>query len=229
MEAGSITNTVLQYCLLAAILYLYVKMPMLGNNHGKKQLSMFSTFGQLNFSRTFGGTEKPRKLKSTTPDTLPKEQPEDQELLLHPPTPPSSSSSPSSKRKSLKRSGSSRTSIHEQQGKPSTSSSANTSPTSTRNTLVLGRRLVTRPSEEGEGGKKSSFPAGHGDPSSEAPRSPLQEKHRRFLKEAFSNVPMTEIDHKIKAANWDMSEAAAMLAQEDYTWQSVPRRRSIHK
>ncbi|KAF9157796.1 hypothetical protein DFQ26_008323, partial [Actinomortierella ambigua] len=196
----SITNTVLQYCLLATIFYLYAKVPMLGGNHGKKQHSAFSAFSQLNISRVFGGTEvKPKKVAASNADTPTKDQPMSQDLsqsaqLQHPSTPPSSSS-PSSKRKALKRSGSSRTNLHEQS-----------------------RGEEEPPSSNSHGVQSSAS----------ASRSPIQESHRRFLKEAFSNVPMMEIDRKIKAANWDLSEAAAMLAREDYTWQSVPRRRSIH-
>ncbi|KAG0254072.1 hypothetical protein DFQ27_007062 [Actinomortierella ambigua] len=228
----SITNTVLQYCLLATIFYLYAKVPMLGGNHGKKQHSAFSAFSQLNISRVFGGTEvKPKKVAASNADTPTKDQPMSQDLsqsaqLQHPSTPPSSSS-PSSKRKALKRSGSSRTNLHEQ-------------------SRVLGRRLVLRPSASSKSSENrdpsspsSNTPfSGEEEPpssnshgvqsSASASRSPIQESHRRFLKEAFSNVPMMEIDRKIKAANWDLSEAAAMLAREDYTWQSVPRRRSIH-
>ncbi|KAF8927627.1 hypothetical protein BGZ58_010275 [Dissophora ornata] len=52
-------------------------------------------------------------------------------------------------------------------------------------------------------------------------------KHRRFLSEMFKDVPISEIDRVIRSANWDVDEAATLLAQEDYTWQSVRRRRSV--
>ncbi|KAG0238024.1 hypothetical protein BGW42_007578 [Actinomortierella wolfii] len=125
------------------------------------------------------------------------------------------------KRRSLKRSNSSRTSIHQQ----SKANSPSASPTPPTAHIVIGRRLVARPSPSTS--SLSTCSDDHNDPPT--PPSPIDENHRRFLKEAFCNVPMMEIDRKIKDANWDFNEAAAMLAQEDYTWQSVPRRRSIHK
>ncbi|KAF9586219.1 hypothetical protein BGW38_008429 [Lunasporangiospora selenospora] len=51
---------------------------------------------------------------------------------------------------------------------------------------------------------------------------------RQFLAEMFKDVPMTEIDRVMRATHWDMDDATAVLAKEDYTWQSVVhRRRSV--
>lgn len=49
---------------------------------------------------------------------------------------------------------------------------------------------------------------------------------RRFLSEMFKDVPAPEIDRVIRSVHWDVNEAATVLAQEDYTWQSVRRRRN---
>lgn len=51
-------------------------------------------------------------------------------------------------------------------------------------------------------------------------------EHRRFLSEMFKDVPASEIDRVIRLVNWDVNEAATVLAQEDYTWQAVRRRRN---
>ncbi|KAG0362953.1 hypothetical protein BGZ54_008417 [Gamsiella multidivaricata] len=58
---------------------------------------------------------------------------------------------------------------------------------------------------------------------------PVEEaaRHRQVLSEMFKDVPTSEIDQVIQSVHWDVDEAAALLAQEDYTWQSVRRRRSV--
>jgi len=60
--------------------------------------------------------------------------------------------------------------------------------------------------------------------------SPVSEdmaaEHRRFLAEMFKDVPAIEIDRVIQSVHWDVEEAATVLAQEDYTWQAVRRRRN---
>ncbi|KAF9363134.1 hypothetical protein BGX34_004791 [Mortierella sp. NVP85] len=60
--------------------------------------------------------------------------------------------------------------------------------------------------------------------------SPVSEdmavEHRRFLGEMFKDVPAIEIDRVIQSVHWDVEEAATVLAQEDYTWQAVRRRRN---
>ncbi|KAF9198561.1 hypothetical protein BGZ49_000593, partial [Haplosporangium sp. Z 27] len=47
------------------------------------------------------------------------------------------------------------------------------------------------------------------------------------LREMFKDVPSSEIDRVIRSVHWDVDEAATLLAQEDYTWQSVRRRRNV--
>lgn len=51
-------------------------------------------------------------------------------------------------------------------------------------------------------------------------------ERRRFLSEMFKDVPAPEIDRVIRSVHWDVNEAATVLSQEDYTWQSVRRRRN---
>lgn len=51
-------------------------------------------------------------------------------------------------------------------------------------------------------------------------------EHRRFLSEMFKDVPAIEIDRVIQSVHWDVDAAATVLAQEDYTWQAVRRRRN---
>ncbi|KAG0002335.1 hypothetical protein BGZ80_005359 [Entomortierella chlamydospora] len=53
------------------------------------------------------------------------------------------------------------------------------------------------------------------------------ESHYKSLCEMFKDIPSSEIDRVIRYVHWDVDEAAALLAQEDYTWQSVRHRRSV--
>ncbi|KAG0304783.1 hypothetical protein BGZ99_002282, partial [Dissophora globulifera] len=245
---SSAVNTLLQYFLIASVAYIYTKLPW---HHGGKKnsagsASMRGAFGKLQAS---GLTDYYTGEKKRVQSTKKKSVESAAEHQKGPTTPQSTNNSSSHGdgfvRDSLRESTRLKERSQQQLQKPvptdsttspkksskrSSSGSPPPSPakpkanaTKADTTMPTNRRL-----QQQQQPKSQSMSDHNAESLMDAP-IPVEEatKHRRLLSEMFKDVPASEIDRILRSVHWDVDEAATLLAQEDYTWQSVRRRRSV--
>ncbi|KAF9109834.1 hypothetical protein BGX27_007134 [Mortierella sp. AM989] len=239
---SSAANTLLQYLLIVSVVYLYSK-----TLRGKKA-SFGSTGGALGKLQASGLTDyyadrkkRPQavrkkdseknqsaaelasvqtSVKSSNPSET--ASPEERALSHHhksassgsAPTSTSTSTSTSSPKKLSKR-----------------SSSSSSSPSIKQNAVRIAGTSVAKKQQQKTISSINESTGTATNASDIVLPIPAEEaaRHHRSLCEMFKNIPSSEIDRVIRTVHWDVDEAAALLAQEDYTWQSVRRRRGVPK
>ncbi|KAF9186262.1 hypothetical protein BGZ51_002114 [Haplosporangium sp. Z 767] len=223
---SSIVNTLLQYFLIVSVAYLYAKMPWTNKKTGSspmgRALGKLHASGLAEYYTEETKKERPVRKHKIIEKEVAKPEPTTDDQKNH----SVRASTRVKAQQSLKQSPPSTEATPKKQSKRSSSGSPTRSK-SGKQDQVAKQQQPTTPGKLLSPTTKSSLTPDHS--SGHVPTIPTEEaaRHHRFLSEMFKDVPMSEIEQALRTAHWDVDEAASMLAQEDYTWQHVRRRRSV--
>ncbi|KAG0263608.1 hypothetical protein BG011_008552, partial [Mortierella polycephala] len=223
---SSIVNTLLQYFLIVSVAYLYAKMPWTNKKTGSssmgRALSKLHASGLAEYYTDETKKERPaRKYKIIGKEVAKSDPTTDSQK-----NPSVRTSTRAEGQQPLKQSPPSTEATPKKQSKRSSSGSPTRSKGGKQDQAAK-QQQPTTPGKLRSPTTKSSLALDHSN--GNVPPIPTEEaaRHHRLLSEMFKDVPKSEIEQVLRTVHWDVDEAASILAQEDYTWQHVRRRRSV--